>query len=431
MVRRAFRRVVGLLNARLPELKLEEVPDPRARHVRWSLAQILSATLLGLMAGCRNLGEVEALTSRLSLTMRRLLRLPRRLPDTTMRDTLCRVSLEELRAVLHRLVVAAWRRKALQCVGLPFHAVALDGKATSLPCWDDEFVQRHIPDKGLPYGLARTVTCSLVSAPGRPCIDAIPIPAKTNEMGVFQSCFESTCAKYGSLFRVVTYDAGALSEANARTVVAAGKDYLFALKGELRTMFKLADELLASEAPVAATLDRLDTRRTVQRSVSLLNADPSYSYGNGKRPGDSTWLHAKTFLRVTSELSVDGVLESREERMYVSSLATDALTPEQWLLLVRSHWGVENNNHNTYDTAFAEDERPWITGDTHGMLAVLLLRRIAYSLLALFRSVTLRSEAGRATPWKSLMSLVRDVMVGATSDEVAGLRPRQGALAMS
>ncbi len=54
---RAVRRVVGLLRARLPELGLEEVPDPRAREGRWSLAQILQATLLGLMAGCRSLSD--------------------------------------------------------------------------------------------------------------------------------------------------------------------------------------------------------------------------------------------------------------------------------------------------------------------------------------------------------------------------------------
>jgi hypothetical protein len=47
--------MVGLLQARLPELDLEGVADPRAREGRWSLAQILRATLVGLMAGCKGL----------------------------------------------------------------------------------------------------------------------------------------------------------------------------------------------------------------------------------------------------------------------------------------------------------------------------------------------------------------------------------------
>jgi hypothetical protein len=116
---RRVRRVAGLLRARLPELDLEGVPDPRAREGCWSLAQILRAALVGLMAGCRSLSETEGLTESLSATARRMLRLPRRLADTTMRDALCRVRLDGLRAVLHRAVRAAWRRKALEPVDLP------------------------------------------------------------------------------------------------------------------------------------------------------------------------------------------------------------------------------------------------------------------------------------------------------------------------
>jgi len=105
------------------------VPDPRAREGRWSLSQILQATLIGLMAGCRSLWEAEDLSDRLSEPMRKMLRLPRRLADTTARDALCRVPLEGLRAALHRLVHTAWRRKALAPVGLPVGVVALDEAA--------------------------------------------------------------------------------------------------------------------------------------------------------------------------------------------------------------------------------------------------------------------------------------------------------------
>ncbi len=115
--------------------------------------------------------------------------------------------------------------------------------------------------------------------------------------------------------------------------------------------------------------------------------------------------------------------------MFVSSFDQKRLTTAQWMLLVRSHWGVENNNHHTLDTAFAEDDRPWIEADPQGMLAGLLLRRISYTLLALYRSVTLRSDEGRATRWKALLQSVRDVLVAATEDQLAGLRRREGAAA--
>ncbi len=428
MRERMVRRVAGLLRARLPELDLEGVADPRAREGRWSLAQILRATLVGLMAGCRSLFEAERLTEALSPATRRLLGLPRRLADTTARDALCRVPLEGLRAVLHRAVRAAWRRKALAPVGLPVSVIALDGKATSLPTLNHPFVQNHVTDQLVPFGIARTVTCSLVSADGRPCIDAIPIPAATNEMGHFQAAFASVLETYRSLFDVVTYDAGALSEANASAVVDAGKDYVFRLRGEQRYMFKLAEELLDPADAVARTVDVLDNQTTVTRTLTLLAVEPHWAYGNGRGPDETVWRHARTFLRVESvRLRAGRVVES-EARMYVASLAPTRLSPSQWLQLVRCHWGVENNNHHTFDTAFAEDDRPWIVADADGMLAVLLLRRIAYTLLALFRAAS-RTDEGRAMRWGALLDWTRDTLVAATAEHLAGLRAREVAAA--
>jgi hypothetical protein len=422
---RRLRRMVGLLKARLPELELDAVADPRAREGRWSLAQILRAALVGLMAGCKGLWEVEQLTASLAQPMRRQLRLPRRLADTTMRDALCQLDTGELRSVLHRLVRTAWRRKALQPVGLPLSVVALDGKVTALPCINQRFIQVNHTESGMPYGLVRTMTAALVSAPGRPCIDAIPIPASTNEVGYFQAALASLVETYGPVFDVVSYDAGGFSRANADAVVAAGKDYLFALKDGQRTMCRLADEMLASEPVVDHTEDRLDNSTIVVRSLKLLRADPSWSYGDGKAPHQSLWPHARSFLLVEYVKIQHGVVIERDDRMYVSSLDPKRLTPQQWLLLVRSHWGVENQNHHTLDTAFAEDGRPWIEADANGMLAVLLLRRIAYTLLALFRAVTLRSDESRATRWKDLLTWVRDALVAATPEQVVDLRVRE------
>jgi hypothetical protein len=421
--------MAGLLRARLPELDLEGVPDPRAREGRWSLAQILRATLVGLMAGCRSLSETEELTERLSMTARRMLRLPRRLADTTMRDALCKVPLDGLRAVLHRTVRAAWRRKALDPEYLPFQVVALDGKATALPTLNHPLVQNHVEGQAVPFGLVRTVTCSLVSAAGRPCIDAIPIPAGTNEAGWFQTAFQSLLETYGGLFDVITYDAGALSEANARAVVDAGKHYLFTLKGEQRTMFKLAQELLDPNDVAAQTVDRLDRGTTVTRTLTLLAADPSWSYGEGKGPEESVWRHARTFLRVEYLKRQHGEVVERDARMFVASLDRGDLTPAQWLLLVRSHWGVENNNHHTLDAAFAEDDRPWIEADPDGMLAVLLLRRVAYTLLALHRARTLRSDDHRTMRWLVLLRSVRDALLVLAAEHLENLRPREIAAA--
>jgi hypothetical protein len=419
--------MAGLLHARLPEVGFERVEDPRQGPVKWRLSPMLATALLGLMAGCKSLSELEQLTQQMSKALRRRLGLGGRLPDTTLRDVLCAVSLEELRGCLHRLVKAAWRRKALAPLGLPFGVVAMDGKGTAVPYWDDEYVQRHVPEHGAPFGLARTVTCTLVSAAGRPCIDAIPIPESTNEMGHFEKAFASVKATYDGLFDVVTYDAGALSEANGRQVVEAGKQYLFRLKGEQRTMYKLAEELLDPNEVVAETVDVLDNRSTVTRRLVLLPVQQHWAYGDGKAPHESLWQHARCFLRVESLVRRGDEIAEREVRFYVTSLLTEKLTPAQWLLLVRSHWGVETT-HQVLDTAFAEDERPWIVASGRGLLNVLVLRRIAYTLLTLFRSVTQRSDEKRAMRWGNLLSWVRTTLVAATLATLEALRARSHAV---
>jgi hypothetical protein len=246
-------------------------------------------------------------------------------------------------------------------------------------------------------------------------------------MGHFKTAFDSVKGTYDGLFRLVTYDAGALSEENARHVVESGKDYLLALKGDLRTMVKLAEELLDSNEVAAQTVDVLDKRRAVTRRLTLLTVHQSWAYGDGKGSMESVWQHARTFLRVESVLTRDGINTRREARLFVSSLPEKSLTPAQWLKIVRSHWGVEIN-HFTLDTAFAEDERPWIVADGNGMLVALVLRRIAYTLLALFRSVSLRSEEKGKMRWGDLLRWVWATVIAATDAHLEAIRPRASAV---
>jgi hypothetical protein len=63
------------------------------------------------------------------------------------------------------------------------------------------------------------------------------------------------------------------------------------------------------------------------------------------------------------------------------------------------------------------------------MLAVLMLRRLAYTLFVLFRAVTQRSDENRAMRWDSLLPWVRDALVAAGDEHLAGLRARQVAAA--
>jgi hypothetical protein len=87
--------------------------------------------------------------------MRRRPGLPRRLANTAARDALCRVLPDGLRAVLHRAIKAAGRRKALVSQCLPIQVAALDGKATALPKLNHPPVQNHMEGQVVPFGMAQ------------------------------------------------------------------------------------------------------------------------------------------------------------------------------------------------------------------------------------------------------------------------------------
>jgi hypothetical protein len=124
---RLRRRLAGFLRKRLAELHLDDVPDARDRRgQRWELGTLLRAALVGLAAGALGLGEVEDITEQMTPEMKRWLQIPRRVPDTTLRDALVTIKPEHLPSVVHRAVRAAHRRKALAPNVLPFGVLSLD-----------------------------------------------------------------------------------------------------------------------------------------------------------------------------------------------------------------------------------------------------------------------------------------------------------------
>ena len=56
-------------------------------------------------------------------------------------------------------------------------------------------------------------------------------------------------------------------------------------------------------------------------------------------------------------------------------------------------------------------------------LVVTILRRIAYTMLALFRSVTQRPDERRATPWRTLMTDLFIAPITTTDNELKDPKP--------
>jgi hypothetical protein len=420
------RRMIGMLSTRVPEIGLEKVADTRAaRGRRWELKPLLIGPLIAMVAGLKSFADTEKLTEEMSPAMRKKLGIARRIPDTTMRNMAVAIDPEELRKCLRRQTKVAHKRKALMPDGFPFGVVAIDGKYTAIDAWDDDYSQRQSgkEEQGA-YGLVRTINCSLVSSRAKVCIDASPIPSHTNEMGQFQKVIDALVGAYKRtrMFAMVSADAGSCSEENGRHVRSKGLHYIFGLKGSQPTLQAEARALLASLTPEQAVATTVDIRGIEEVTRRL--------YMSTEMAGFLDWTHLQTTLRVESEIvdiKTGEVVEQKEEdvnRYFISSLEGDGLTASQWLKMVRMHWGVENNCHNTWDTALEEDKHPWITMSPKGAMNLMLLRRIAYNMLTLFRAVTQRSEEKRMTPWKDILRWIYNALISAREAELAGLRER-------
>lgn len=391
-------RLMSFLHKRLKELHLEDVDDPRGKKgQRWQMTVFLRATIAGIISGQKNLKEVEALTTDMTPMVRKLLGLKRRVPDTTMRDCFIRLDPDSLRNILHKMAQVANRRKALLPIGLPGGVVAMDGKWSVTNIVDPAYTQHHSDGpKGKPIEQLRTVTSCLISSKAKVCLDAFLIPPATNEKGIFICAFDSLLASYPNLFEIVTYDAGANTKANAEHVDSKGIGYVFGLKADQGTLFDEAKRLLSElprEEALAETTD-IVSGKTVKRRL----------WKTTEIAGYYDWQHLRMVLRVQATIinNETAGIESIEDRYFITNVPVGRMKNSQWLMLVRRHWAVENNCHNIWDRILREDDRVWIR-EPQGMLAVQLLRRIAFNLMSLFRSCTQRSDEKREMPWKDLM----------------------------
>jgi hypothetical protein len=423
---RKVRRIAAFVARYFPDGLLRLIVDARSlRGRRWKiLMPLLRVALVGLACGCHGLGEVEEMTEDMPRWVRKLLGIGRKLPDTTLREVLCQLDPNDLCDLLVVVGYDAWRRKALRHDDqLPWGVLSLDGKYPTVRDTGEsergryEFLQVHHDEAGSPsHGTVRTITCSLITAAGRPILGAVPVPGDTNEVGHFQKAFGDMVRMYGRLFRVVMYDAGGASQGNAKAVLAAGKQFVIQIADPNWVMYRTVEMLFKAREPDIVEEQEESSDKLVVRYLTLLPVRRT-------RKNLTIWKEVNCVVKVYSETYEYGELAGTKTRYYVSSLAATELTPTQWLKLTILRWGVESC-HQILDTAFLEDKRPWVTADAQGALAVMLLRRVVYTTLTLFRSVTLRSEDHRLMPWRKLMKWLRQALEWPNPVDVEDLRPR-------
>ena len=415
---RVTRRTLGHVAARAAELPFDNVADPRVGKITLKMRTFFVTMFTGMVAGCKGLAEVERLTTNLGSGARKVLGVWRRVPDTTMRDLVMHLGgqVDALRGLIHAQMRQALRRKQIEH-DLPVRAVSMDGHVTSTSLADAIDAKVKFAQRQDGKWMVRTITSCLASAVGRPVLDLFPIPPKTNEMGIFVAALDALLTAYGrKLFDVVMYDAGACSLANATAVVKRELDYVFCLTKHQQELFAEATRLLENlslDKALVTTVD-LDGGKVVTRRLWLTTS----------LAGWLNWSHLKTVLRVQWVVEDKTTGETTvENRYYLRSMAHTKLTAADWLALLRRRWAVENDCHNTWDKIMREDTRPWLYAPA-GMVVIQVLRRLAYNMLTLYRSVTTRGETKRARPWKDLIEEIYVSLIRATVQTLAGMRSR-------
>jgi hypothetical protein len=315
-------------------------------------------------------------------------------------------------------VLAEHRRKALDPTVLPIRAISIDGKTNAtLNEEANADCQKQNPQGQPPYWLYRVVRATLISSAAAVCIDQLPIPADTNDCGVFKAFFEDLLKTYGraDLFDLVSTDAGFTSEANARQVDESGKAYMMHIKGNQPELQREAWRVLGAKAkteqPEAETPWESDSSRGwIKRQLWL--TEELAGWGN--------WTHLRQvwLVRVLARDGKHGPERILEDRLYGTNLVRGRLKPKHILDLVRAHWRIENNCFGRLDIEWKEDHGHWVRRQ-NGLPVVSLLRLLAYNLLQILHAVHLRSQAARQATWQQLRDWVRDALLWAspTDDE--------------
>lgn len=400
-----------------------DAPDPRQQgKVDHPMDTVLWSMELGLTSNQPTLRDVEEMTENLGSWARTLV--PDSISDTTLDTEAQRLDADYLLQKLVHRVRGFHRSKMLNPVGLPCGVVTVDGKNLATLDHDADGTghkrskknekwhlgKEEETKRGKSYFLMPALRATLTSAEAKPCIYQLPLPPGTGESTSFPEVFAGLRRAYGhgDMFRIVDADAGLTSLGNANLIVVEGYEYVLGLKGNQPELFAEAQALLL---PLTETQKpELETPwecRNGQRIRRLFWRTDEMA---GMENSVGTWTHLRQIWLVRQETrSSDGTIEV-ENRFFLTSLAWDYLAPAQILLLVRNHWGVENDSFNSLDQQWHEDAGPWCTRGV-SIWALGVLRLLAYNTAQILRRRRLRkkkSDATLAAPmsWRSLFKAI-------------------------
>jgi predicted transposase YbfD/YdcC len=305
--------------------------DPRdGTKARHKLLDIIAISVAAVICGADDWVSIAAFARAKEECFRKFLDLSNGIPS---HDTFGRV-FSLLAPQAFEECFRAWVNAVCQIV--PEEVVAIDGKSV-----------RRSHNRGAGLGPLHMV--SAWATANRVVLGQVATEAKSNEIMAIPRLLELLVLE-GC---IVTIDAMGCQTKIAEQIVAAGADYVLALKGNQGTLSAEVEEaFIDADAKDYAGLDS-QFMETTERNHGRMETRRYRTLGNlDGVPRSALWKELNMIGMVESERKVDGK-SSTEYRFYIGSIGTDA---RRFARAVRCHWGIENDLHWSLDVAFREDE---------------------------------------------------------------------------
>lgn len=333
-----------------------DLDDPRSDHTKLhGLLDLIALTLCAVVSGADAWTDVEAYGHTKRDWLETFLDLPHGIPS---HDTLGRVFAALDPAAFQRCFVS-WMQAVVQASR--GRLVAIDGKAL-----------RHSFDTAT--GKSALHLVSAWASANHLLLGQRAVADKSNEITAIPELLRLLDLQ-GAL---VTIDAIGCQKAITTDILAAGADYVLALKENQPTLYDdvqrvfldgLEDDFAGTEHRYRHTVD-LGHGRTEERHYHVVPVPPDLAAKHAEFAG------LRSLGMVYSERQVGDGPAAAETRFYISSLEPRV---RAFAAAVRGHWSIENNLHWVLDVAFQEDASR--VRKDHGPENLGLVRRIALSLL--------------------------------------------------
>jgi len=337
---------------------LSRIDDPRdVRRIAHPLAEILLLIVCGTMADCDDYDHIAAWGEAHLAFLRGFLPYEHGVPCGRWLTIL----MNRINPALFSAAFTAWVR-AVWPDRPDF--VAIDGK-TSRRSHD-----RAAGTEAIHLVSAFATTSALV-------LGQEAVADKSNELTAIPQLLARLAENDGLKGAIVSIDAIATNATIAAAIMAAGAEYLLAVKANQPT---LRAEIEAAFA--AAQIGAVDTftehdkghGRIEQRTTSVLR-EVDWLQGDRRFPGELRLTGAATIIRVEAQIQ-RGAKSHTETRYYIASAI---LTAEKAAHAVRGHWGIENRLHWVLDVVFNDDQSRLRKG--HGAKNMAVVRHFALNLV--------------------------------------------------